>query len=532
MKTILRICAVWLAPIIGALAFTAPATAGQLKLQNTSGQPITCTVDGWTVATGYAFDWQIAVQPGETFYVGQNTLRVLPDGQLPTIDWASCGGLTTRLMNITAAGPDGLLVLTGAQTRVLNAALYPYLPTLPGDQFEALVAHVIDTYQAANPQVLLSAQLNMATDIYSFTNLPVLLGAGGLDVVELDTLYLAFLAQSGLINPAQIVGEQPLPVALAAATVDQQLWGVPSWLCMDFLYATDPGVQQITSLAGLLPYLNSLAPVGGPKLIADYNGSWRLPSIYINGYVQNHGYGQIAQALQMPPDPEVIANLVALTDTCAYGGGNNCTNGANHSAENAQNGAIETIFANGDASTELAFSEQSFFMKSANPALNLYVAPGVWGQGPQPLLFSDVFVSSAATCPPQSPCAADATAFTSLMTGLDMKNYIVQARDLPQGTPWRTLLVPLPSFYEQGVVQANPLYPQYARIFGAAEPFPNSFTAALQTEMAFAVCAALKAAQPAYVCKTGAANDNQALPADEVAPAQDAAPARRKGGRS
>lgn len=530
MKTLLRLCA-WLTPVVCAFTLSAPANAGQLKLQNTSGQAITCTVDGWTVATGYAFDWQIAVQPGETFYVGQNTVRVLPDQQPPTINWASCGPLTTRMMNITAAGPDGLLVLTGAQTRVLNVALYPYLPTLPGDQFEALVAHVIETYQAANPQTLLSAQLNMATDIYSFTNLPVLLGAGGLDVVELDTLYLAFLAQSGLINPAQIVGEQPLPVAIAAATVDQQLWGIPSWLCMDFLYSTDPGVQQIASLAALLPYLNTRAPVGGPQLIADYNGSWRLPSIYINGYVQTYGYGQVAQALQMPPDPGVITNLVSLTDTCAYGGGNNCTNGVNHSAENAQNGAIETIFANGDANTELAFSEQSFFMKATTPAINLYVAPGVWGQSPQPLLFSDVFVSSAATCPPQSDCAADATAFTSLMTGLAMKNYIVQAQDLPQGTPWRTLLVPLASFYEQDVVKANALYPQYARVFGTAEPFPNNFTADLQTQMAFAVCAALKADQPAYVCKTGAANDNLAPPADDVAPAQDAAPARRAGGQ-
>jgi thiamine pyridinylase len=480
----------------------AAAQAGQLVLRNGSNAPVTCTVDGWTMATGFQFNWQITVQPNQSFNVGQNTTRAGP----AVINWASCGSLTTRAMNITPTSPDGLLIFNGQQTRVLNVALYPYIPTLPpGTQFTGLVTHVIETYQQQNPQVLLAAQMNQETNIYSFTELPQLLGAQGLDVIELDTLYMGFLVSQNLVNPAQIAGEAPLPVATAASTINNQLWGIPSWLCMDFVYSGNQGVQQATTLTNLLQFLGQM-PQGAPEMVGDYNGSWRLPSIYINAYVQQYGYGQIAQAMQMPPDPDstVITNLVNLTNTCANAGTNNCTNGIYH---NSPNGTPERTFATGNAGADIGFSEQSFFVNYYGPVNPLYAVPAAWGANPQPLLFSDTFVTSLATCANGSQCATDAAALTTLMTGLPMKNYIVQSQDLPPGTPWRTLLVAAASFYQQPVVQANPMYQQYQRIFQAQpapQPFPNTFTAAIQSQMALAVCQALKQQQPQYVCNSSA----------------------------
>lgn len=478
------------------LAGGGAAQAGQLLLVNEGAQPLTCTVDGWTLGSGSTFDWTITVQPNQTYYVGQNTLRA----GAAVIDWADCNGLSTRAMNVTPDGPDGRLVFNGQQTRVLNAALYPYLPTVPGGQFETLVAHVVETFQAQNPEVLLSAQLNGKTDIYSFENLPVLLGPQGLDVIELDTLYMGFLVSETLINPAQITGEQPLDVAVAASTIGDQLWGVPSWLCMDFVYGRDPAIQGISSLSGLVTYLGT-QPDTRPALVGDFNGSWRLPSIYINGYVQTYGYGQINQALQMPPDQGVIDNLVSLSDACAFDGVNNCTNGVFHGGAN---GTTEQVFATGNASTDMGFSEQSFFINYYAPPAPLYVIPAPWGQQPQPLLFSDTFVTSRATCATSSACASDAQAFTTLMTSLDMKNYIVEAQDLEPGSPWRTLLVAAEAFYQQPQIVQNPLYQQYQQVFATAQPFPNAFTAQSQADMAAAVCASLKQAQPAYVCGASA----------------------------
>lgn len=487
--------------------------AGQLILKNTSNAAITCTVDGWTTATGASFDWFIKVQPNQPFYVGQNTTRA--GG--PVINWAQCGNLPqTRQMTITPEGPNQTLVLNGQQSRVLNVSLYPYLPTLPTDDFEGLVAHVVQTYQAQNPQVLLNAVLNQNVNIYSFTDLPTLLGAQGFDVIELDTLYLGFLASQRLINPAQVTGDAPLTVAANAAKINGQLYGIPSWLCMDFIYSASSAIQQQTSLSGLLGFLGT-QPNTKPELVGTYNGSWRIPSIYINGYVQTYGYGQIAQSMQMPPNQPVINNLVSLSNTCAYQNVNNCTNNDYH---NQPNGASEQTFASGQASSDMGFSEQSFFVNLYGPVAPLYVTPTPWGQSPQPLLYSDAFVSSAATCAPNSACAGDATTFTTLMTGVAMKNYIVESQDLPAGSPWRTLLVSNAAFWQQPQILNNAMYQQYSQVFTTAQPFPNTFTAAQQATIGSQVCGALKAAQPTFVCNSApAAESPAALGTSSAAPA-------------
>lgn len=504
------------------------AHAGQLVLHNDSQATITCTADGWTIATGYGFDWQITVSAGQTFHVGQNTTRA----GSPVINWVSCGGLTTRMMNITPTSPDGQIFLNGQQTRVLNAALYPYLPTIPGGQFEALVAHAINTYQAANPEVLLAAQLNAETDIYSFTNLPVLLGSNGLDVVEMDVTYLGFVVSQNLINPVTSLPNTPLPVAQTAATVNGQLWAVPSWLCNNFIYAGDSNLQSVTTLSALLNFLTS--HTSPPELVASYNGSWTLPSMYINAYVQQYGLSSLPQAMQMPPDSIVIANLIQLTDTCDDAGTNNCTNNTYH---NEANGTTEQVFATGNAGSDMGFSEQSFFINYYGPVSPLYAVSAPWGPTLQPLMYADAFVSNSSTCAPGSQCAADATAFTTLMTALPMKNYIVESQDLAAGSPWRTLLVSTQAFYSQPQIQANPMYQQYVQAFPTAAAYPNDFTAAVQSSMAFGICGALQAQRPAYVCKTSAsvgtqapapANDN--VPATQVIDALEAAIAHIRGG--
>lgn len=486
------------AGVVLLLPFGSSADAGQLVLRNTSAAPIACTVDGWTTASGGRFDWTIQVQPGTPFYVGQNTSRPGP----AVINWARCGALTTRSMTITPTGPTQSLVLNGQQTRVLNASLYPYLPTLPSDDFENLVNHVVETYQGQNPDVLLNAVLNQQVNIYSFDELPTLLGSQGFDTMELDMLYLGFLVSNGLINQSTITGEPPVKVAIGGASLNGQLWGIPSWLCLDFIYSADPALRNQGTLAQLDAYLAKM-PSSKTALVGDFNGSWRLPSIYINAYVQAYGgYKSISQSLQMPPDQAVIGNLVGLTDYCLRSGANHCTNGTYHGGGN---GTTEQVFASGDASNDMGFSEQSFFINLYGPVSPLYIMPAQWGATPQPLLFEDAFVTNSTTCSAATPCAADAVSFINLMTSLTMKNYIVQSKDLPANTPWRTLLVANDSFWNQPIIIDHPLYQQYKPALANGRPFPNTFTAALQSAMGTQICNALKQKQPSYVCKSSQA---------------------------
>lgn len=477
------------AGVAGLLLCGTTAHAGDLILQNQSeDKTFVCNVDG---------SQSVSIAPDKE-------VRVTPSAG-KTINWVVCNpksgpavNLTTRSMNISADGPNGLLVFTGNQKRVLNVALYPYLPNPPNVNFDGLVRMVVHTYQRNAPDVLLSVQMNQGTDIYSFDNLQKLLGADGLDVIELDTLYMGYLAAHGLINPATIVGAQPLPVAVQASTVEGKLWGVPSWLCMDFVYSLDSRVHDVTNLGALLKFLKN-SPANIPPMAADYDGSWRLPSIYINSYVQTYGYEAIAKAQQMPPDELAIAELVALTDTCAVNSTNNCTNGTYHNS--TVPGVTEKDFAQGKANAVLDFSEQSFYIKTYGMTKPLYVVPGAWGMQIQPLLFSDSFVTSKATCAVNSACSRDATSFIAMMTDPGMKLNIVNAVDLAGTPPKRTLLVATASFYDLPEIKSDPLYQQYSQVFVTAKPFPNNFTPELQNTMKTSICAALKEKRPAYACK-------------------------------
>jgi hypothetical protein len=220
--------------------------------------------------------------------------------------------------------------------------------------------------------------------------------------------------------------------------------------------------------------------------------------MYINAYVQTYGIANLPQALNLPfqADGPTIQNIATVNATCLNNNANPCIDGTYHNS--ATPGVTEQAFATGQAGADMGFSEQSFYINTYAQPAPLYVAPAVWGNQPQPLLFSDSFVTSTANCPVQSQCSADATAFTTLMTGQAMKAYIVESAD--QGGPWRTLLVATEPFYSRPEITSNPMYNQYERVFETAAPFPNNFSPALQTQMKAAICQQLKQTQPNYDC--------------------------------
>lgn len=468
------------------------AQAGELVIRNLSPSAVVCHADGYTIETGWDATWDIKIQPGESVRVEPSYKR-----KAPVIDWAECGNLKTRRMGITPRTPDGRVLLNGKQNRVLNVALYPDIPSHPNGNFDALLDHVVNAFQAAYPEVLLNAVVvDNDTKIYKFNLLPQQLNATGYDVLELDTLFMSYLVSSDLITPAKISGDAPLPVALAASTVNGVLYGVPSWLCMDFIFSYSSSLNTVHTLDDLIAFLKS-NPGGRPALLADYNGSWRMPSIYINAYIQTYGYQSLSKAFVMPPDPVVVDHLKSLMLTCDSGSANSCVDKTNH---NSSDGTIERVFANGNADAEIGFSEQSFYiLLNQSVSKNLIVVPATWGASPQPLLYSDSFVTNKSSCSSDT-CQNDSAAFTSMMTGLEMKKYIAFSQDLTPDMPPRHLLVATASFWNDDDVKNDPIYQQVAPIVRNAQPFPNSFLPDLQSEMDTRICGQLTKAMPNYSC--------------------------------
>lgn len=475
------------------LGTSLPAYAGNVVVTNESSSDMTCTADGYTVATGWGFDWQIQIKAGDTFQISPS--GTTPDGSL---DWVNCAGLETRQMNVTAGGPNAYLAVTGAQTRVLNVSLYPYLPSNPDGNFDQLIKTIIQDYQNANPDVLLNPVLNGDINIYSYTDLPTLLGAGGFDVMELDTLYMTYLAQNNLVVANTIADADFWPAGVANVSYNGKTYGVPSWLCSEFLFAFDPAIKGLTSLGDMTSYMSGLTS-NRAKLAGVFLGSWGLTADYLFGYAQNNGYANIAAALTSPIDQDVIANINTISNECAYGGTNECITQAGY--KSLPDGQVAKLFATDVTSTYMGFSEQSFYIELFGGDISqLSLIPMLWGTAQTPMLYTDAFVTSSANCS-ADPCLADATAFTDFMISDEMRNYIAFSEDLPDGTPPRHLAVATQSFYQQAEVTADPIYSQLVNYLPTANAFPNFLMEADQAKIHQGTCQALKAINPAYECK-------------------------------
>ncbi|MBL7234110.1 type 2 periplasmic-binding domain-containing protein [Komagataeibacter oboediens] len=473
-----------LCALMGMLALPHAALCGDLVVRNTGAADAQCHI----VDSGRA-DAVFTVKAQDTAHVGA------PAGGM--INSVECNGLKTREMHITPKGMDGYVVLNGRQKRVLNVSLYPFIPSLPNGNFQTLVQHVITTYQDSNPDVLLNAVMSEDVDIYNPARLLRLLSGRGYDVVELDTLYIEFLAAHKRIAPVRISGDAPWQPGHDAVLYHGVTYAVPSWLCLDFLYSYSPDIKDIHGLDQFMSYLNR-EPAGKRHISADFSGTTRLPSLYIDGYVQRYGYDHIRGAFRMPPDPQVVNSLMRLAITCTDGKENHCVDGT---LSRAADGDVDRIFAEGKSGFDIGFSEQSFYINLFNPthAASLAMIPVPWGENGQTMLYSDAFVTNRTSCSSAS-CQADSTAFTTMMTGKEIKTYIAFSQDLPQGTPARHLLVGTRPFWDQQQVRDDPVYSQVRTVIETGQAFPHDLNESLRDRMARDVCLMLRKDIPQYDC--------------------------------
>jgi thiamine pyridinylase len=472
------------------------AVAGEVVLYSTSPLPLACQVDGYYMRDKNGESkLMFTVKPGER-------LSIPPSSPEKTIDWIDCGsGLRTRAMNITVTGPDVVLFLTGQQKRTLNVSLYVSIPTDPIAGYAPLVRWLTLAYQAQHPDVLLNVVFNPAVDPYDFSSLQrQVFGANGFDVAEIDTVMLTYLVQNHLISEAKITGEEPWPVAKQAATVDGRLYGVPSWLCSDFLFSGNASLASVHTFADLQQYMRTM-PTGRRKFVGYLNGTWTIPSLYLQAFAQTYPEKATNDALKMPADEAVIDKMIQFGADCAINGDNPCTDNRYHKAAD---GSVERAFAGGEAQNDLGFSERSFFLVSdlATPQ-SLSVTPMPWGDSPdaRPYVYSDAFVTNSQTCS-SAACQADSQSFSAFMTSVGVKKNIAFSKDLPYGSAARHLLPATKAFYDPTVLKGDPIYTQVLKAFLERSPraYLNNFTPQMQHDLLSGICTSLQKMDPKWIC--------------------------------
>lgn len=380
----------------------------------------------------------------------------------------------------------------------LRVTLFPYLPDAAQDQRAGMLQRLKTEFEAAHPDVELV--LNppcFKGDVYDAGDISGLLGGSNpscqSDVAEIDTIFLGEVADAGVLEPwpALPAGITWHPAAVKATTYNQLQYGVPHWLCGEFILSRDAAVGQADTLDRLLM---ALAARGTPEpdLVGNLLGSWNLPSIYLDAWASTYRPEDVAQALSDSIDRPVADSLKRLAAGCKTGATNPCIDGTYDMAEDEDLPYLQ--LAQGKADSAIGYSE------NLHPILRtigigrrqeLHVSYAPLGPGKRPLLFTDAFLLSK-RCTDR--CQDAATRFVRYMGQTSTYAWIVGSEDAPADRRVPRYLLPAAmDAYSHPVLKQDPLYQSLSAEIQGAQPYPNKGLYGIRKKMRDSILAYISA---------------------------------------
>ena len=285
-------------------------------------------------------------------------------------------------------------------------------------------------------------------------------------VVELDTIVLGELVDRGWVQPVGVASDGAVPAARAAVAVGEQTYGVPTYLCSNVIYADSPGLAGVGDAAALVQVLAGVDP-SRPALVGNYKGSWTLPAVYLDAWVDTHGPSGFAAAYTAPVDAATIAALRPVVDACKdKSAANPCIDGTYK-----ENTRSEEAFGAGAANGFMGYTERLFYILNSKPGRPL---PGVisapLGGGTRPVIFVDALVFNPACT---AACREDAQDFARYLSEPAVRETIAFSRDASAGSTPRYLLQASRAFYDGEAARADPIYRALLPIVEAGQSYPN-----------------------------------------------------------
>ncbi|MCP3102309.1 extracellular solute-binding protein [Myxococcus sp. K15C18031901] len=355
--------------------------------------------------------------------------------------------------------------------RPLKAVLFPYIPDSGKDQFAGLKQRLEADFEAKHADIDLEVVFDFNLDVYDLDEggaLNTLLGAGdgAAQVVEVDTLVLGSLVSKGWVQPVRVDANAVHPAAAEAVQVSGESYGVPTYLCTNVVYSRSTNIRSATDSTSLVRILDEAAP-GKRPLATNLDGSWTLPSAYLDAWADTHPGSALASAVSLPLDTSVVEAFSAVVESCALEPGvNPCMDGTY-----ADNTLPEEAFATEAANGFMGYTERLFYILAANPSMALPEVISVpLGAGSSPTVFVDALVLNTHCT---GTCAQDARAFTDFMKDPEVRTLIAFSQDAPRGSTPRYLLQANRAFYQQEPARSDPMYPKYEALLRNARPYPN-----------------------------------------------------------
>ncbi|MDY7232164.1 hypothetical protein [Hyalangium rubrum] len=390
---------------------------------------------------------------------------------------------------------------SGGEKVTLRVPLYPWIPDAAGDKFQSLVARIEADFEASHPNIdLVPNPACVTDDFYEPEQLARSLKGEnpcGYDVIETDTAILGDLVALGAVRPWPRLPEGIAwhPAALSASThpTEQVLYGVPHWLCNHFIMSRDASVRQARTTSALVQALANLG-TPAPDTATNMLGSWNLPSLYLDAWVDTRGENGLRSAVTADSyDATVLDSLRRYARTCESSGQNPCIDGTYDLEENFDLPA--KLFAEGRADSTMGYSERLHAILRALPAgvsaSAIQISSAPLGEGSNPILFTDSYFLGAGCT---GGCEQAALEFVTYMSQPSTFEWIVMSEDAPAATRVPRYLLPATlDAYEAPKLRADPFYPVLASETRTGVPFPNTGLFSIRKKMRDDILSALSA---------------------------------------
>jgi len=373
-----------------------------------------------------------------------------------------------------AVSPIVMNAGAGSKTS-LRVAIYEYIPGYhENDKLSKLRAEIKRRFELKNPDIdLVIDPTSNREKFYEFDSLKSWLTQSTgehFHVAEIDTLLLGDLIRANAVWPISATNTSNLfTVGLEASKVDGTLYGIPHLLCGYFLFARDPQFLQGAGQKELVSALQNTRD-NAVDILGEFNGSWTLPALYLDAWMDRNPTGDPAQALTaaiVSPDPVALDDLKKIIGLCNVGGTNACFTGMYHAIAPD---ALVSSFALGHANAFIGYSERLHHIRKIAKKGYIGVRSAPLGDGDAPLLFSDAFVIGK-NC--ADACRRAAESFAKFMNTDEMMEYYLLARDLGDESVARYLLPATISAFAIPGIKGDEHYSAFEQHIRRAKAYPN-----------------------------------------------------------
>ncbi|UZP66717.1 hypothetical protein N1030_14020 [Desulfovibrio mangrovi] len=276
------------------------------------------------------------------------------------------------------------------QRTVLKVVPYPDIP----GSFDSMLAIVEKGFEKKNPDIDLVLVPASVHNVYELPFLREVLTnsteQGGAHIVETDTIMMGDLALEGIIRPQTFTSEDWHPLIVKGTTVNGVRYGVPHWLCGNFLISRDQFLTQSQGVKDLNNRIRTIKPKG-PWLAGNYAGTSYLVLYYTQAWGEDRPrYNDLLPAITGSVVPSSARNVAAASNLCIEDGKNPCVDGTYYND-------FTPIFertVKGDYAALQGFSESMWYMMQygAKPE-EWHISPLPIGDTTRNVILGDAYIA-------------------------------------------------------------------------------------------------------------------------------------------